>query len=466
MEISTPYLHGTLKKYWNHDSFRHPQQEIITNILDGKDCLIILPTGGGKSVCFQLPAIISDGMTIVISPLIALMQDQVEGLKKKNIPAAFLNSSLLPQEYKSILREIKNKKFKLLYIAPEQLRSEKLLNILRDIKISRIILDEAHCLSEWGHDFRPDYRKIAIQLKKLEPYPQVVALTATATLKTREEIINILGLKNPYISISGFDRKNLFFGVKKFITPLGKYLALKKLLKNSEKALIYCSARNTTEKMAKRLIKNFSKETAFYHAGLSAPVRRQNQEDFKSGKIKYMFATTAFGMGIDISDIDLVVYWNCPSSVEEYYQGIGRAGRRDDIQAKSWILYSGQDSKLQKNLLSEEIPSVSIIKKIIFALKKPESLLRIKEHFSLNDSVLNSLILIFEAENILDMEIKQVNLKNIHKKVMAIFNNKLARFNQLKEFIKAKKCKRALLLNYFSEETEIENCGNCNSCLK
>jgi ATP-dependent DNA helicase RecQ len=459
-------LHLTLRQYWGYNSFRLPQEEIITNILAAKDALIIMPTGGGKSVCFQLPAIISEGLTIVISPLIALMQDQVEGLQQRNIPAAFLNSSLLPQEYKAVLKGIRDNKYRLLYCAPEQLRSLRLLDTLQSIRTARIILDEAHCLSEWGHDFRPDYKKIAIQLKNLKAYPQVVALTATATEKTRSEIINILALKEPYISLSTFDRKNLFFGVKKFWTPLGKYLYLKKLLKGSGKALIYCSARTITEKMAARLAKNFSKQCSFYHAGLSAAARRQAQEDFKAGRTRYMFATTAFGMGIDIPDIDTVVYWNCPASIEEYYQGIGRAGRKEDIQAKSWLLYSAQDSKLQKSLLSEEIPSLSEIKKIIAALKKQESTNRVRERFSLSESMLNSLLLIFEEEDIMGGEINNVVLKSIRKRITGIIDFKLQRFQQLKKYITAKGCKRTLLLDYFSEKTEVENCGNCSNCIK
>ena len=461
MQLQT--IHEVLKQYWGYDTFREPQEEIIKNILAGKDALIILATGGGKSLCFQLPAIISSGLTIVISPLIALMQDQVEGLKRKDIPAAFLNSTLLPGEYKNILKNIS--KYKLLYTSPEGLQSERLINTLKNEGISRVVLDEDHCLSEWGHDFRPDYKRIVSRLKNYGIVSQIVAFTATATKNTREEILRCLDIQEPFISVSTFDRKNLSFGAKKFYTPLGKFLYLKKLLSGSDKSLIYCSTRDMTEEVAARLAKKFGNITGYYHAGCSQEHRKKLQEEFRTGKIKYMCATTAFGMGIDIPDIDMVVYWNCPSSIEEYYQGIGRGGRDEKIQAKSWVLYGSFDIKAQKELLNEELPSVSAIKKILIALSKKESFNKIRDKFSVSESIINSIELIIEEAKLIS-DIDKKELQFLEKKLTQITAKKSIRFEVLKKYLSFEGCKRKYILNYFDEKGETNNCGNCSYCIK
>lgn len=489
-----------LKKYWGYDTFRPPQEEIINNLVDGKDSLIILSTGGGKSICFQLPALVSEGTTIVISPLIALMQDQVETLKNKNISAISVNSSLLPQELKKILSEISNNKFKLIYTSPEKFQNFKFLESIKNIKISRIVFDEVHCLSEWGHDFRPDYKRVASQIKKMNLTSQIVAFTATATEKVRKEIIEILSLNEPFISISSFDRSNIFLGVKKFITPLGKFSFFKKLLSESNKILVYCSTRDITEKMSAKVSRKLKMATGYYHAGCKPDDRKKVQSDFKSGKINCLFATTAFGMGIDISDIDTVVYWNFPSSIEDYYQGIGRAGRDQNIQAKSWLIYNSKDIKLQKQLLEQHPISKSVLKKVIVDLENNLSQIKIREKYNISEVILNVIILNFENKSpctgpllvltpgqspgpkefgfnpeaeprgIVNSN-KPINnqaelIREIMLNLQAINANKENKFKKLQKFSTAKICKRKFILRYFGENSLIENCNNCNYCCK
>lgn len=449
-----------LKKYWDYDSFREPQEEIINNIIDGKDALIILSTGGGKSICFQIPALVSDGTTIVISPLIALMQDQVLNLKNKGINAAFVNSSLLPQEMKSIMNDISKAKYKIIYTSPEKFQSKKFIDVVSKIKIDRIVFDEVHCMSEWGHDFRPDYKRIGKQIRELNITKQIVAFTATATEKVRTEIINTLELKEPYISVSSFDRKNIFIGMKKFWTPLGKERFFKKVLAESKKVLVYCSTRDITEKMCVKTNKKLKISTGFYHAGCKPNDRKQIQEDFKTGKIKCLFATTAFGMGIDISDIDTVIYWNFPSSIEEYYQGIGRAGRDDSINAKSWLLSNSKDINLQKQLIEQSPITKQNLKNIIKNLNENISEIKIREKYNISESQINAISL--ALENCLEED----KIKYVGENLNKITDNKNEKFNAMKNLLNKKMCKRKLVLGYFSENYQNESCDNCSYCLK
>ncbi|MBC7475989.1 MAG: ATP-dependent DNA helicase RecQ [Candidatus Sericytochromatia bacterium] len=457
----------TLKKYWGYDSFRENQEEIINNIILGKNSLIILSTGGGKSICFQLPALISDGLTIVISPLIALMEDQVRNLNNKGIDAMYLNSSLLPQESKKVLISIAENKYKIIYTSPEKFQSKKFLEIIKKIKISRIVFDEVHCLSEWGHDFRPDYKRIGKQIRELNLCNQIVAFTATATSRVRKEIIEILDLKDVFISISSFDRKNIFIGIKKFITPLGKYLFFKKVLSQSSKTLIYCSTRSITEFMSAKLSRKLKIKTGFYHAGCAGIERKNTQEDFKVGNISCLLATTAFGMGIDISDIDTVIYWNFPSSIEEYYQGIGRAGRNEEVQAKSWMLYNSSDIKLQNNLLSINLPTNNILKKVIRSILSLEKEKKIREKFNLSETIINAITLILESKDTFkETEVDKNFIKVISQDLKKIFDNKKEKFKSLRKLASNKGCKRKYLLEYFGEIINQENCNNCSYCLK
>jgi ATP-dependent DNA helicase RecQ len=450
-------MYSTLKKYWGYDSFRHPQEDIIQNILNNKDCFVVLSTGSGKSICFQIPALLKSGVTVVISPLIALMEDQVKNLTNKNINAVYLNSTLLPSQEKEIYKNIKLGFYKIIYVSPEKLISEKITNLLKQSNLSMIVFDEVHCLSEWGHDFRPNYKRIAEKVKSIFNDIQVVALTATVTESSKKDIINILKLNNPFISLSSFNRKNIFLGVKKFWTIFGKTRFLKNQILKSKKALIYCSSRYETEIMAEKLSHSLKIKTSFYHAGCNSSFRKEIQEKFKNNEITCLFATTAFGMGIDISDIDLVIYWNCASSIEEYYQGIGRAGRDERINANSWIIYTSKDISLQKNIINFEIPEKNIIKGIVTSIKNNESINKIKTKHKVSEITINSINLIYD-------EIEETNdIKFFIERLKSIKEHKKNKFDYFYKYLKYSKCKRRFLLNYFSEITK-DNCDNCSIC--
>lgn len=336
-------LHSTLKEYFGYEKFRPLQEKIISSILDGNDNLVIMPTGGGKSVCFQLPALIFEGVTLVISPLIALMKDQVDGMNANGIPAAYLNSSQSDEENQQIIENLKSGSIKLLYLAPESLALFEMIHQVA--KIDLIAIDEAHCISSWGHDFRPAYTQLNF-LKKRLPNTPVVALTATADKATREDIIQQLGLINADRHIASFDRPNISLEVRSAqdrITQIVKFIKERP----TSSGIIYCLSRKATEQVAARLSKNGFKAEA-YHAGLKHEERARIQEDFIYDKSQIICATIAFGMGIDKSNVRWVIHYNLPKNMEGYYQEIGRAGR-DGVTSETLLFYSYADViQLQK----------------------------------------------------------------------------------------------------------------------
>ena len=337
-----------LKKYFGYDSFRQGQRALIENILEGRNVLGVLPTGGGKSICYQLPALITDGVSLVISPLISLMKDQVDSLKENGINAGFINSSLDSEKYRKILSDVKKGQIKILYISPERLENEFFRNFIKDIDISFVAVDEAHCISQWGHDFRPSYKLIP-DLYQIKGDVQILAFTATATKEVREDIINNLKLSNPFIKVTGFDRKNLYFKVAK---PKNKLTYLNSYLKNhrDDSGIIYASTRKKVDDIYKNL-KSRGYAIEKYHAGLSEDERKKAQDNFIYDRAKIIVATNAFGMGIDKSNVRFVIHYNMPKDMESYYQEAGRAGR-DGEDATCILLYSGQDIIINKHLIN------------------------------------------------------------------------------------------------------------------
>jgi ATP-dependent DNA helicase RecQ len=391
-----------LQKYYGYKDFRVSQKEVIDSILHKKDTLAIMPTGGGKSICYQIPAMLFEGLTIVISPLISLMKDQVDNIVDLGISAAYINSSLSNKSIYNIIEGLKVGNIKLLYLAPERLESEEFCQLMQTLDIAQVAIDEAHCVSQWGHDFRTSYRYIPKFINMLPQRPLVTAFTATATEEVREDIIKLIGLRNPQVFISGFDRKNLKINVLKLGDRLS-YL-LNYINENKEQSgIIYAATRKEVDSIYEKLEAR-GVSVSRYHAGLSDEDRRKNQEDFVYDRISVMVATNAFGMGIDKSNVRFVIHYNMPKNIEAYYQEIGRAGR-DGEDSECIMLFSAQDVMTQKYLI--EVGTQSPDRKI-----------------------------------------------NEYRKLQNII-----------DFVHHNGCLRKYILNYFGEAVDYEGCENCSSCL-
>lgn len=397
-----------LKTYFGYSEFRYGQKELITNLINGTDCVGIMPTGAGKSICYQIPAILMDGITLVISPLISLMKDQVHALLEAGIPAAYINSSLTPAQQYKVIQNAKQYKYKLIYVAPERLELDFFQEFAASTNISFVSIDEAHCVSQWGQDFRPSYLKIAQFIQSMPKRPIIGAFTATATREVKDDIISFLALQHPFVMTTGFDRKNLYFEVQK---PVDKFTALERFLERNpnKTGIIYCTTRKGVEYVCDRLILQGYRATR-YHAGLSDKERKINQEEFQFDKAQIMVATNAFGMGIDKSNISYVIHFNMPKNIESYYQEAGRAGR-DGEPAQCILLYSKQDVSTNLFLIEKD--------------KENEELDPITRH--------------------------------------EVLEKDRDRLKQMTYYCTTTDCLRAHMLRYFGEQSP-NFCGNCSNC--
>lgn len=397
-----------LKQYFGYDHFREGQEQLIDSVLAGRDVVGVMPTGAGKSICFQVPALLFDGITIVISPLISLMKDQVNALTQAGVRAAYINSSLTEKQTYIALNNARNGVYKVIYIAPERLKASDFQDFIRSANISMVTVDEAHCVSQWGQDFRPSYMEIAAFIDRLPKRPVVSAFTATATPKVREDIVSLLRLQDPTVLVTGFDRKNLYFEVQK---PQDKFAALTEFLsdKKDKSGIVYCSTRNTVEEVCQRL-RDEGYNASRYHAGLSDSERHTNQDDFLYDNVQIMVATNAFGMGIDKSNVSFVVHFNMPKNIESYYQEAGRAGRSGE-DADCILLYSGQDVRTN----------------------------------------------MFFIENSKDVEYSDLETENMLKE------RDRQRLKDMTFYCHTNDCLRCYILKYFGEKAA-QFCGNCHNC--
>lgn len=358
MEKAKDELEQALRAFFGYEEFRPPQRDIIRNILNKRDVIGILPTGTGKSLCYQLPAVLFGNLTVVLSPLVALMKDQVDILNSRGIPAVSLNSQLTPKQMRERIEEIREGRYKILYLAPEKLFSEDFSEVFRELPIDHIAIDEAHCISQWGHDFRPKYKKIALALERLNPRPVLSAFTATANEGVVEDIRSLLKLREPVLFRTSFDRPNLFIDVRLYEDKTKYVLSfLRDTLKpeggRKELGIVYCSTRGDAERLHKKLLEEGFR-SGLYHAGLTKKERIQVQEDFFGDRFQVLVATNAFGMGLDKEDITFIVHFSMPGSLESYYQEIGRGGRNGE-PCRCVLLFGLKDVQVNQALGQQRV---------------------------------------------------------------------------------------------------------------
>jgi len=461
-----------LKHRFGYNEFRKGQWEVIENILNGKNTIAVFPTGRGKSLCYQLPALMMPGTTIVISPLISLMKDQVDSLEEKGISASFVSSTLPENEVEQRIRKMKEGSYKIVYIAPERFHSDAFAAALKNISISFIAVDEAHCISQWGHNFRPSYLKIK-DLIETAGNPVVAAFTATANEKVQKDMISLLGLTECRVYVSSFDRPNLQFRIEEPASPDAYVL---NYIKSHEReaGIIYAATRKKVESLY-FFLKNKSIKAAMYHAGLTAEQRNRQQDSFINGEAQVIVATNAFGMGIDKSDVRYIIHYNMPSSMESYYQEAGRAGR-DGKKAVCILLKNPEDYRLNQFLINGNYPPVKAVENLFNRIRKrkesgiPLDVLIGRNYpgSSMQENALKKVIEYGYAEIrngiVFPTDKKKFTLtqKEIdrHKKI------ELEKLDTMMGYFKEKNCLRSYILKYFNEEPRDGQCGNCSLCFK
>lgn len=485
----TPDPHHLLEKHFGFREFLDAQEEVITSILAGVDALVVMPTGGGKSLCYQLPALMLEGITVVVSPLIALMKDQVDALERRGIPAALINSTLSLSEQQDRIRRLGTGDYKLVYIAPERFRSRSFLDALGRVTISLFAIDEAHCISQWGHDFRPDYFRLGEVLEKLGR-PQVAAFTATATPEVRRDILSQLKLESPKEFVAGFARPNLRLNVHRVENESAKYGRLKALVNEQKTGIIYCATRKRVEAVHGNLLALGIKAIA-YHGGLSEAERDLAQDQFMSRKYDVAVATNAFGMGIDRSDIRFVAHFEVPGSLEAYYQEAGRAGR-DGEPAVCELYFNYADTRVQEFFIDGSNPSREVIQEVYGVLRdaaddQHETVKAIRDIASLlnTEGAANNEMAVGAALSILhradyidrfDLPGQRTRGTRIVQPAITRFDLRLdwaalaekerrdrSKLKHMIQFVDSRECRQQTLLRYFGE-TEPERCGNCDIC--
>jgi ATP-dependent DNA helicase RecQ len=475
-----------LEKYFGFREFREPQGEVISEILNGQDVFVVMPTGGGKSLCYQLPAILLEGVTVVVSPLVALMKDQVDALAARGLSATLINSTISIGEQQQRIRRMRDGEFKLVYIAPERFRSRSFLQALGQITIGLFAIDEAHCISQWGHDFRPDYFRLGSVLEELGR-PQVAAFTATATPEVRTDIVKRLGLENPSVFVAGFARPNLRFQVSETERESEKFNRLRELIRRHRTGIVYCATRKRVDQVSQEL-KSWGIRVVSYHGGIDDAAREDAQNQFTQTNCDVAVATNAFGMGIDRADIRFVVHFEIPGSLGAYYQEAGRAGR-DGEPAECELLFNYADTRIQDFFINGSNPSVELIRNVYLLLRNMANEqgeiersihdIAARVDHENNEMAVHAAITILDRHGVIDRydipgkrirgtRLLQRDLQPLQLPIdIAALREKeqrdRAKLKAMVDYAYGRECRQKTILRYFGDSS-FTSCGACDRC--